>query len=86
MVKRFEGAVNQDVNVIYSLSKVKVQMGDATGHREFDTAHLSVDINLPGDKRLPFMLLESAQDFMTQAVEVEHSIHDSIAKVVYVGE
>lgn len=85
VVKKFEGAVNQDVNVIYSLSKVKVQMGDASGHREFDTAHLSVDINLPGDKRLPFMLLESAQDFVAQAIVVERNIHDAVAQVAYVG-
>lgn len=82
--KKLGGAVNQDVNLIYNISQVKVQMGDATGHREFETVHLLVDINLPSDKRLSVMPLESAQDFMAQAVELENSIHDSIAQIIYV--
>jgi hypothetical protein len=55
---------NHAINTTYNVAQVHIQMGDANGVKEFDTIHLTVDINTPGDQVVPGTL-----DFFANFVE-----------------
>ncbi|MBX8625795.1 hypothetical protein K4754_27440 [Pseudomonas glycinae] len=80
---QFAEPVNQEANVIYSIAKVKVQMGDATGHREFDTLHLSVDINIPTEKRNANLSREYLESFLAKAQEMHSIVYKGLTAVIY---
>ena len=79
----FAEPVNQAVNIIYSLAKVKVQMGDANGHKEFDTLHLSIDINIPTEKRNTTLSRESIDSFLIKSLETQSQIYKGLTEVIY---
>lgn len=78
----FEKSAESEVNIIYSLSKVKVQMGDANGHREFETLHLTTDINTLRDKKF-ISSSEALKDFLSQAADREKAIYKGLTAVIY---
>lgn len=75
--------VNQEANIIYSIAKVQVQMGDATGHREFDTLHFSVDINVPAEKRNANISRDYIESFLEKFQETYAQIYKGLTKVIY---
>lgn len=78
----FNRSAESEVNIIYSLSKVKVQMGDLNGHREFETLHLTTDINTLQDKKF-VSSNEALGDFLSQAVDREKAIYKGLTAVIY---
>jgi hypothetical protein len=82
VLDRFDKNVDQDVNVIYNISKVKVQLGDHTGLREFDTLHLTTDINIPLEKRVN-PSLDVLSDFLEQSIARDKAIYNGLTAVTY---
>lgn len=80
---KFPEPVDQDANVIYNIAKVKVQMGDATGHREFDTLHLSVDINVPVEKRNSSLSQDYIESFLAKTQETYTQVYNGLTAVIY---
>jgi hypothetical protein len=78
----FGGNVDQLANIIYNIAKVKVQMGDPTGFREFETLHLTVDINTPLEKRVG-STIEVLSDFISESKGREKSIYKGLTAVTY---
>lgn len=78
----FKGNTESEVNIIYSMSKVKVQMGDSNGHREFETLHLTTDINTQQDKKF-ISNNETLGEFLAQAKERERAIYKGLSAVIY---
>jgi hypothetical protein len=56
--------LNHAVNTTYSVAQAHVQIGDPNGVKEFDTIHLTVDINTPGDR-----VVQGNLDFFTHFVD-----------------
>lgn len=79
---KFDRNADSEVNIIYSLSKVKVQMGDSNGHREFETLHLTTDINTLQDKKL-VSNNDTLGDFLSQAKHREKAIYKGLTAVIY---
>lgn len=78
----FSGNSESEVNIIYSLSKVKVQIGDSNGHREFETLQLTTDINTIQNKKLSSSN-ETLSDFIAQAKNREKAIYSGLTSVIY---
>lgn len=79
----FPEPVSQEANIIYSIAKVKVQMGDANGHREFDTLHLSVDINIPVEKRNANLSRDQIESFLRTTHEMHTKVYNGLTAVIY---
>lgn len=79
----FPAPVDRETNIIYALTKVKVQMGDASGHKEFDTLHLNIDINIPSEKRNTTLTRESIESFLNKALEIHNQIYKGLTGVIY---
>ena len=82
VLDHFGGNVSQEVNVIHNIAKVKVQMGDQTGVREFETIHLVIDINTPPEKRVGTSI-EVLSDFISEAKNRENLIYNALSTVTY---
>ncbi|MBO1537572.1 hypothetical protein [Pseudomonas sp. OA65] len=78
----FADPVNQEVNAIYNLSKVHVQLNDASGNREFDTLLLNIDINIPTEKRIANLSAEFIDTFLTKTLEIQGNINKGIGEVI----
>lgn len=78
----FNKGAESDVNIIYSLAKVKVQIGDSNGQREFETLHLTTDINTVQDKKFASSN-DSLKDFLSQATDREKAIYKGLTAVIY---
>ncbi|CAI8837430.1 hypothetical protein [Pseudomonas sp. IT-P260] len=78
----FDKNIDQEVNVIYNISKVKVQFGDSNGVREFETLHLTTDINTPLEKRVTASLA-TLSDFLQQSLDRERAIYKGLTAVAY---
>lgn len=83
LTSHFPEPVGQDANIIYNLAKVKVQMGDANGHKEFETLHLSIDVNIPTEKRNADFSSESTKVFLNKTLEIQREIYEGLAGVIY---
>ncbi|WP_440089728.1 hypothetical protein [Pseudomonas fragariae (ex Marin et al. 2024)] len=83
---QFEDPINQSINVIHSLAKVNVQISDNTGHREFDTLHVSIDVNIPVEKRTSNLSSDQIDKFLKKTSEVQKQILDGLAKVIESAE
>lgn len=83
ILKTFPEPVDQDVNVIYNLGKVKVQIADANGHNEYDTLLLSVDINTAAEKKLSSLSNESISYFVDESLNIEKTLNERLSGVIY---
>lgn len=83
LADHFDTNMNQEVNVIYNIAKVKVQVGDHNGVRDFDTLHLTLDINTPPEKRVTASLA-TLSDFLKQSLDREKAINKGLSAVAYV--
>lgn len=82
ILDRFNKSIDHEVNIIYNIAKVKVQMGDQNGLREFETLHLITDINTPPEKRVGSSI-EVLTDFLEQAKDRETAIYKGLTAVTY---
>lgn len=81
--EEFPAPVSQGVNIIYNLSKVKVEMGDSSGRKEFDTLLLSIDINIPLEKHNSGLSSEALENFLNKTLETQQKIYDNLTGVVH---
>ena len=75
--------VTPPVHLIYSISRADVQMGDASGQKEFTTVHLSIDVNMPTEKPSFTMDETLVGSYIRRSSELLNQTADRLAGMAY---
>ncbi|MBF8651331.1 hypothetical protein IRZ81_11010 [Pseudomonas putida] len=67
----FDGA---PINVICNFSKVTAQLADPNGQKEFETPHLSIDVNYPAENTVPSVSPDQVVNFVNEAASIESQV------------
>ncbi|ULL07063.1 hypothetical protein JNO42_08630 [Pseudomonas putida] len=78
----FGGVVNQPVNLIHALNRVKVQQADPTGFKEYDSIHVMIDVNTGAEREIACSP-DLIQDFFSQALAQERTVNKRLSEVIY---